>query len=334
MDDIVSVIIPAYNAEKYIIRCIDSVRNQTYDKLEIIIINDGSTDNTLHILRKVEKEDKRIIIYNKENEGVSRARNIGLSIAKGRYVYFIDSDDYLDKTAIEKLYVAINDNNADMSICGFNVVYENEIKKVSFIRKRNVCVIDEYLIEMSKKLYSVYYGALWNKLYDASIIREHAIRFKEDVSYGEDMLFNIDCLKHTYKVGIIDECLYSYYQENECSLTKNRDAWELWKFAKERINKCMVFYEDMGMMQECSDDINTYIASEVIGPTYYIIKNKSKEEAVTVMRKIYDDTVIKKAVKHTKSPTMVHRAARLCLKSGNYGLFYRLMKMWIFIQKY
>lgn len=125
--DLISIIIPVYNVQDYVEKCIKSVIKQTYENLEIIIVNDGSTDKSGEICKKYEKIDNRIKIIEKENGGVSSARNIGLKIAKGKYIGFVDPDDYIDKDMYELLYDNIKKYNADISICNFYLVRENNI---------------------------------------------------------------------------------------------------------------------------------------------------------------------------------------------------------------
>ena len=122
---LVSIIVPVYNVEKYLERCLDSLINQTLKDIEIILVDDGSTDDSGNICDKYAKKDKRIKVIHKENGGLSDARNIGLSIANGRYLQFVDSDDFIHKQMIEILYNTIINNNADISICDFDKVYEN-----------------------------------------------------------------------------------------------------------------------------------------------------------------------------------------------------------------
>ena len=123
----VSIIIPVYNVQKYLRKCLDSIVNQTFKNIEIIIINDGSSDNSLNICKEYSKKDKRINIINKHNEGVSKARNTGLLYATGEYISFIDSDDWVEQNMIEELYNSITSNKADLCICNF--IKENKNKR-------------------------------------------------------------------------------------------------------------------------------------------------------------------------------------------------------------
>ena len=122
----VSVIIPVYNVENYVKKCIDSVINQTYTNIEIILVDDGSTDSCGSICKEYSLRDNRILVIHKKNGGLSEARNVGLSYAKGNYILFVDGDDYIEKNMIEKLYNTILSNDSDMALCNFFYVDENE----------------------------------------------------------------------------------------------------------------------------------------------------------------------------------------------------------------
>lgn len=209
---LISIIVPIYNVEKYLRKCIESILNQTLENIEVILINDGSTDNCGKIIDEYEKQDKRVISIHKENGGQSSARNMGLDIAKGRYIGFIDSDDYIDEYMYESLYNAIENSKADICVCGresysefsqLNYKTELEDELIDF----NHSSIQQYV---SEKLFYKHTVVVWNKLYKSEIISENNIRFK-DVSYvgSEDALFNYEVLLHTKKIKSIDKIGYT-----------------------------------------------------------------------------------------------------------------------------
>ena len=206
MEDTISVIVPVYNVEKYLDKCISSIVNQTYKNLEIILINDGSTDNSLQICEKWKEKDDRIILINKENTGVSDTRNRGLDIATGKYVSFIDSDDFLELNMMEQLINEIKKGNIELVICGYNYLYENRIKVELFDCLES---FDKYgyLKEAFKMDASV-----WNKLFVRNIIG--SLRFKEDLKVYEDMLFLYEYLDKIQNVSIIRKILYNYNKSN------------------------------------------------------------------------------------------------------------------------
>ena len=150
----ISVIIPAYNSSKSINKCIDSIITQTYNNLEIIVLNDGSKDNTLDIIKNYEKTDKRIKIIDKENTGVANTRNKGINVSSGEYLMFIDSDDYIDKDYIENMYKEMIENNSDIVVSGMTSCKENGqiIKKISYKNKSENLKLEDIKEEIINKL--------------------------------------------------------------------------------------------------------------------------------------------------------------------------------------
>ena len=211
MNDLVSVCVPVYNTEKYVDDCINSIINQTYKNIEIILNNDGSSDKSLEIISKYKLYDERIIVLNNANEGLSAARNRALKIARGKYVCFIDSDDVIEKDFIEKLYNEISNNN-DLSVCGFSLDYiENNYSiKTNFL--------DLNLSSLSDKIfYCDKIGILnssCNKLYCMSILRNNSIHFDENVKQCEDIDYNFRYLMHVDNIGIVKLPLYHYRKFN------------------------------------------------------------------------------------------------------------------------
>lgn len=207
----VSVIIPVFNVEKYLGRCLDSVINQTYRNIEIILVNDGSTDKSLDICRQYGTSDSRIKIFEETNQGLSVARNTGIENATGEYLVFVDSDDYIDKNMIKKLYESLVKYNADVAVCDFIDFSKDEEVKV----KRNSGKIEEiYEEDFLKYLYRYYKTMVvsWNKLYKRKIFTN--LRFPEGKLHEDEFIlykWMFQCKKIIY----IREKLYFYYQRKE-----------------------------------------------------------------------------------------------------------------------
>lgn len=200
----VSIIVPVYNAELYLKPCIDSILNQTYQNIELILVDDGSSDNSSTIYNEY-SGDYRVNIIKKENGGVSSARNIGIKKATGDYIMFVDSDDYIELTMVEE-YVKYMTSN-QMIIGGFNEIYVNKI----FSHKPDKQKITEQL-EMINLIFhgSGIGGFLFNKIYDINTIKKHNIYLNEKIHMCEDLLFNINYLFHIEKVIVISDSLYNY----------------------------------------------------------------------------------------------------------------------------
>ncbi len=213
----ISVIIPVYNVENYLAKCLDSVINQTYQDLEIICINDGSTDNSPKILDEYLKKDKRIKLINQENQGLSGARNTGLKNAKGEYISFIDSDDWIDQNYFEKLFDAITKTNSDIALSSilrvrknlstYRVKYEKEEVFQDFIEKIKI-------INIPKCCY------VWNKLYKRDLIINEFFPVKR---YYEDVFWTPYIIKKSEKIVTVPDINY-YYRANKKSIVKQKQS--------------------------------------------------------------------------------------------------------------
>ena len=210
----VSVIVPVYNVEKYLEKCLDSLANQTLKDIEIIVVNDGSPDNSQKIIDKYTKKYKNIKSYIKENGGLSDARNYGLKKATGDYIAFVDSDDYVSTDMYKKMYEKAISGNFDMVVCDINYVYENteEIKRAYSNLKTDTTNIKKAMINI--------YPAAWNKIFKKKLFKT-GIEFKKGVWF-EDVEFMYRMLPHVKTIGVINEP-YNYYLQREGSITSSVD---------------------------------------------------------------------------------------------------------------
>lgn len=208
MNELISIIIPVYNNEKWFERCINSVINQTYKNLEIIIINDCSTDDVEDIIFKYKKLDSRIIyMKNDKNKGVGYSRNRGLEISKGHYIYFLDSDDYIEKDAIESLYNNIKPNDTYCCmLAGF--------KEVAGVRKEAHRKIED--LELLKS------PSVCVRLFNKRMIEKSGIRFS-DIKVGEDLEFVFKLLIYNNSVSYVDKALFTYVIHNDSSIRSYTD---------------------------------------------------------------------------------------------------------------
>ena len=210
----ISIIIPVYNVAEYLPQCLESVINQTLKDIEIICINDGSTDNSLEILREYEKKDGRIKIIDKENEGVSAARNKGIEVAHGEYLLFCDGDDWIETDTCEEVYKKIKFDNADMLIFNHYIIDKHEKKKAKYLKniKNNIF----YFNQCSKDFYYILSSA-HGKLYRN---KKDKIYFPEDISFGEDTVYFWHYCFQNPKITIYDKPLYNYLQRNNSAMKK------------------------------------------------------------------------------------------------------------------
>lgn len=210
----VSIIVPIYNAEKYLTECIESLVNQEYQEIEILLVDDGSTDKSPEICRAYEKNDHRVRYIKKENGGVSSARNEGIRLAKGEYLTFVDSDDYLDGNIIGLAVKLMNESNADMVGWNASIVHNKEIRKAKEIRFCQNDFANIYLALISNYESECYCGdyirAVWGKLLKSSAIRENRISFSEKLYIGEDAVFLMEYVQHIQNAVLINEFGYYY----------------------------------------------------------------------------------------------------------------------------
>ena len=209
----VSIIVPVYNVEKFLEKCLDSLTNQTLKDIEIICVNDGSTDNSLNILKSFSEKDSRIIIINKQNEGPSVARNTGMKIAKGEYIGFVDSDDWVDLDFYEKLYNSTINNGADISTASiirwrkhntkYKIKYSEEKTYTNLQDKMDCCNIPKICY-------------IWNKLYKSTILKDE--KFKSGV-YFEDVIWLPYVIKKSNIIVTTPNTNY-YYRVNKSSIVK------------------------------------------------------------------------------------------------------------------
>ena len=220
MNPLVSIIVPVYNGEKVIERCVRSLIGQTYEHIEIIILNDGSKDHTMQILNKYAKLDSRVHVVDKHKSGVSDTRNQGLKMAKGEFVQFVDSDDWIPSDATEQLVYGMQ-QNCEMVICDYNRVVDNNIVVKGHIPEEGPIDRMEFALYMMKAPANYYYGVLWNKMFCMQIIKEHKLDFPKEINWCEDLRFNLEYLQYVKKVYVMQKPLY-YYVLTKGSLAQSR----------------------------------------------------------------------------------------------------------------
>lgn len=215
----ISIIIPIYNVEKYLDYCLKSIIEQTYKNLEIILINDGSTDNSLEICYKYKKIDKRIILIDNKNHGVSYSRNKGIDVATGKYIVFVDSDDTIDKNYIFELVNANKDNFYDIVMVNFKDVFiKNDEKKVEY-NNINVNLLSGRFFDDYYYIKSIVRSP-WGKLFKRDIIEKNNIKFPVEISLGEDYVFNMQYYRFVKHYRYVNKHLYNYFHRNRKCLSK------------------------------------------------------------------------------------------------------------------
>ncbi len=228
---LVSFVVPMYNVQKTIRRCVESICGQSYQNIEVILLNDGSKDDTLAICQEYAAKDSRITLVNKPNSGCCATRNKGLGMAHGKYVQLVDSDDWLELTFTERLVAAAEEHNADLVIAPYwmtvpredlprekNGDYQLEMREYSYL-PAGVYDQSAYVRQLMRKPNTFFFGVIWNKLYHRDLIMKHNIRFTSEI-FCEDSYFNVRYLQYVHKAVSIPGPGYYYYQ-NPMSICHN-----------------------------------------------------------------------------------------------------------------
>lgn len=206
MKDLISIVVPVYNVERYIRRNLESLVNQTYENIEILVINDETPDNSVEIIKEYEeKYPKKVFLFNKKNGGLSDARNYGLKKAKGKYIVFIDSDDYVEHKMIEELYQSIKQNKSDISIC--NIIDEYEESGKTQIYSNYIPEAPCSIYEDKKQMLNRF--AAWNKMYDIDLFKKNKLTFDKGFIY-EDLRLVLKIYLYANKISYTDKALYHY----------------------------------------------------------------------------------------------------------------------------
>lgn len=324
----VSIIVPVFNVENYLDECLDSILNQTYKDIEIIAINDGSTDNSLHILNTYKDKFSSMKILNQENKGQAQARNAGLEYATGDFILFIDSDDLLDKFMIEKLVNRMNESNADIVMCSYYEYYEEKNRKLI---ERNYKIDDKKALTSNEVVdmilnYQIE-GQLWNKLFRRDQLKDNNF-YLENCRYIEDIYPVFRMIVNSNRIAFVNEPLYFYRQRNTSTMkSKSKKLFEDYHYAmnliieyidKEKIDvnknslkvfKATVLSRFIAMYTDCVDHkvYKTFYSSKFADLNikyldFILLRNLSNRDKVRIILwKIRLFYLIKKSNKYIKS---------------------------------
>ena len=307
MDNKISIIIPMYNVEKYITTMLDSIKKQNYENYEVILINDGSTDNTLDVVKEWIKEnnEKRFLVFNKENSGVSDSRNIGIDKSNGIYITFFDSDDYIEKNYLCDAIAEIENKKLDVFISGFF----SEILTENNCNNKKICY-KNILYDNKKILYDGYLDLwentmmynIWNKIYIKSIIDKNKIKFKKQ-NYAEDVEFNKEYFKYVERCYCSDKCYYHYIRERDGAAT-NKFVEGFFEFREEEYLLYDRYFSSIGYdRKEYIEYISRRFIERTMGCCESIFEkncNLNKKEKYLYVKNILNNNNVKEAIKNMK----------------------------------
>ncbi|MBU5480117.1 glycosyltransferase family 2 protein [Blautia sp. MSJ-19] len=260
MDELISIIIPVYNVEKYLRQCVDTVLNQTYRNIEIILVDDGATDTCPQICDDYEKLDARVRVIHKVNGGLSDARNAGLHIAQGKYVCFFDSDDAVSIHIVEELYRACAENDADTSVCYYQKFTDSYSDIDAKDMGHRICTGKDLISEIYAGKGEKIAFVAWNKLYKKSLFEEHGILYPYRKQH-EDIYTTYKLLYHSKKVCIVEGEMY-YYRVRSGSIMNS-------KFSEKRLDaiearmQTIEFYRDQNEKELQKMAVNDYFGSAI-----------------------------------------------------------------------
>lgn len=241
----VSIIVPVYNGEKVLRRCVDSILAQDYRDIEVLLIDDGSKDNSYAIMSEYAEKDPRIVAIHKENGGVSSTRNLGLEKATGKYIQFIDCDDWLPFDATKLLLRSMTENKADLVVGDFYRVVDDNVSKKGSIADGGLISRKEYAENMLLTPADFYYGVIWNKLYKKEIIDEYKVRMDNRISFCEDMIFNLEYLLHVNDIYVLKAPIYYYVKTEGSLVAQNFNLQKIVKMKTSVIKYYNDFYKNI-----------------------------------------------------------------------------------------
>ena len=332
-NDLISIIIPVYNSGLFIAKCLNSLINQTYTNIEIICINDGSLDNSLDVLKKYQKKDKRVKIIDKENAGVSAARNDGLKFASGEYITFVDADDWLEENAIEILYNTLKREKVDVVRGNYYVNYSYDDNK--FLDTGNLAELGNLKISTNDKNFDslvidrLLDGRLpcfiWLLLIKKSVLKD--IFFKEDIKYMEDTIFYNELMNKINSIYFLDKPLYHYFN-NLDSCTRSSEYYIRNMYNIIDVNKYLsnILINGRFYSENRLQILNTTHLNFIMNYFYFIYKmsSKNKKELIIEMNKILDNEDVQKLIQNVdlkKLPFHLRMSAELIIKKKYTKLF-------------
>lgn len=315
--ELVSIVVPVYNCENYIERCIKSLLEQTYKNIEIILINDGSKDRSLDICKKYSNIDKRIVIIDKKNEGVSKARNTGIKKSNGKFISFVDADDYIDNTFIEEMLKKLYEYDADYVTCGYKRIYnEDHIEYVNNNLEEQVIDANEYIT----KLLNVQngYGFAHMKLIKKEKIQN--IEFNPNIQVGEDALFNIMLCENLEKIAIYNKSLYNYFF-NQNSVVRKFDDKYSEKYLKSMEEMCKYIKNKYSDNYIVNENLQNYIAYHVLLVCVnYCYHPENDKGGRKLLKSVCNNSIFREAIKKSnyKNLSITRKISLFTLKHKMY----------------
>lgn len=314
-----SIILPCYNVENHIEKAIRSVLNQTYTDFELLVVIDGSPDNSVDIANRMAKEDKRITVFEKPNGGLSDARNYGLERAKGEFVYFMDSDDWIEPTLLEDNLKIVEEETLDFVVFGY--IQDNEDKQGNLISSIKVVpTVDAYIKGDDSKSIDAYHlgilGYAWNKIYRRAYLKINQLKFTKGISLVEDILFNSYVYAFSDTIKFNQKAYYHYINREEVTLMKrfHENSFDLIKNKTKVIGYFADYWHLKNKKQLLSNSLIQGIRYSV--HNLYSFENQlSDKEKKIYVRKMLNDYMTRDLIQHYPANSFRDKVYKFFIKN-------------------
>lgn len=329
----VSVILPVYNAENHLRVCIESILNQSYSNIELIIVNDGSVDDSRKIIDEYSELDERIKKFHIDNSGPSFARNLGIDTVTGEFIQFVDADDYVNENMIKELISTVN-AQSDIVICGYKSEFSNrvELKILDYdFLDKDYILKKEFLDNFGVLFRDYYINYPWNKLYRTRIIKENNIRFDNSLKWGEDLIFNLEYFKYCNAFSLVKKDLYVYNQNNVSSITSNYNKL-FFENQSVMYDKTISFLDsELVYTDRNKEIINSRIADVIIASLINLVHKKAKlsrNEMFYNIDKILKWEMTEKVIPYFKKKNIKKRIMGELIKRRSIVGIFAVLQVW------
>lgn len=329
----ISIIVPIYNCEKYLVRCIESILSQTYKNIEILLIDDGSTDRSMDICKYYEMKDSRVKLFIRKNSGISATRNFGIEKASGTYIQFIDSDDYVEVNYCETFIGCMKNNKCDFVICSFNNIYEQKNKIDSIIPVvipiNGIIEIEEFMKEIHVfEYFTPLVGACWNKIYSLEMLKTQGIRFDENVNLHEDSIFVFELFRNVESIYMMNQPLYNYYHSIHHTSLTNKIHMDLYLYTNVYYEKYKTLLKEYNAYttNQIYIESNCYDAFLTCLINIFNLKLSKKNKRLAI-REIIENKIFRESLLFGRRKKLIYTFLNQAIINKKIGFLYLIIKL-------
>jgi glycosyltransferase involved in cell wall biosynthesis len=334
---LVTAILPVYNVEKYLKKSVMSLINQSYKNIEIIIVNDGSTDGSLCVAKELANKFSNVFVYSQSNSGAGIARNYGILKARGKYPYFLDPDDWIKKDYINNMVENAETNDSELVISGFTNLFYRKGKKIKIpvhVESKNFKIKKDFRECAVEYLNNTTLAVPWNKLYLSTFIKNNNLKFPK--IKWDDLHFNLEVIKSVSKVSVLDNIDYQFFRNRPGSETSKVFDNKLFSSRKAQFNHVLEIFLNWNLEKEKIGLIYYYFCSRMVEVTQKIVseKNFTSKEKRKLIKKILNDKLVKESLKKQSGGRPLMEIMIASLKTGNITIIIILNTLIGIIKKY